>query len=172
MSTLYERQQLIDKFFQVGMLTHLTTPHGRGQNALRGQGKILLVLSDHNNISQKELSEYLGMTPQSTAEFVTKLVKKGLVAKNKSPEDGRISLITLTDAGRANITDLEQDIPSGLQYLTDEEEAQLLTLLTKLVEGMRADFDNADQSNGVFASVQRKMAEHMINEHLPKNDKD
>lgn len=175
MSTLFEQQQIMEKFFQLTMLTQLTEHskgHGDrnvGRNIFRGQGKILLILSEQDNLSQKELSNRLEMTPQSTAEFVTKLAKRGLVEKNKSPHDGRISLIKLTDAGRANIAELEQVSPDGLKYITDDEKKQLLAILTKLVDGMRADFDNADDPNGLFATVQRKMAEHMVNEHMPNN---
>ncbi|MFG1200349.1 winged helix-turn-helix domain-containing protein [Pediococcus acidilactici] len=45
----------------------------------KGQNKILVALSEGDNISQKELSQRLGISVQSIAEFIAKLLKKTVI---------------------------------------------------------------------------------------------
>ena len=101
MADLIEKHQLAAKLFEFTSLQHLADEQvERHSPVFRGQNKVLVALSEGDNISQKELAERLEMSVQSTAEFVTKLVKKDFVTKTKSPTDGRIQLIKLTEKGR------------------------------------------------------------------------
>ncbi len=63
----------------------------RPRLTVEGQGKILLALADEDHLSQRELATRLGMSPQSTSEFVYKLVNRNFVTLTKSPKiDGLI----------------------------------------------------------------------------------
>ncbi|MDR0921291.1 MAG: MarR family transcriptional regulator [Lactobacillales bacterium] len=171
MATLFETQQIIEKFMELSMLMQFSqdTKTRSGRNAFRGQGKVLLVLYQHENISQKELADYMRMTPQSTAEFVNKLVKRGMIEKSKSLTDGRVYLLRLTETGKKYVSDLELASPDGLKYIDEEEKQQLLSILTKLVDGMRADFEKREPE-GVFDSLQNMIAQHVVKTHIPKKD--
>jgi DNA-binding MarR family transcriptional regulator len=173
MESLLTNQQIMQKLFELTMLTQLSNDdkhHHGGRDAFRGQGKILLILNEHDNISQKDLAEEMGMTPQSTAEFVHKLEKKGYVKKNKSPEDARVSLVSLTDAGRENVSELSQTAPDGLKYISEKEKKDLLKILSKLVDGMREDFENKETDKNIIASMKHKIAMHVIDDHINKKN--
>ncbi|MDR3189989.1 MAG: MarR family transcriptional regulator [Lactobacillaceae bacterium] len=145
MVTNIQQHQLAERLDEFIMLQHLldTEGHRRGHgNAFQGQGKILVVLAQEDNISQKELAERLNLTPQSTAEFVSKLVKKGFVTKYRSPADGRITLVQLTEAGKAQTEHIEQTLPDYINYLDVEEQAQLNSILGKIINGLRNDVEN------------------------------
>ena len=45
----------------------------RPRLTVEGQGKILLALADEDHLSQQQLATRLGISPQSTSEFVYKL---------------------------------------------------------------------------------------------------
>lgn len=51
----------------------------------KGQNKILVALSEGDNISQKELSQRLGISVQSIAEFIAKLLKKATLPNKSRP---------------------------------------------------------------------------------------
>ena len=126
------------KLFEFTSLQHLADEQvERHSPVFRGQNKVLVALSEGDNISQKELAERLDMSVQSTAEFVAKLVKKDFVTKTKSPTDGRIQLIQLTDKGRHEAEKSLFYIPEYLDYLTPEEWTQLAAMLDKMNDGIR-----------------------------------
>ena len=62
-----------------------------------GQGRVLKVLKIKPEIPQKELSEILGMRPQSIGELLSKLEKKGYITRTPSPNDKRVIIVHLTE---------------------------------------------------------------------------
>lgn len=116
---------------------------------VEGQGKILLALSDEDHQSQRELATRLGMSPQSTSEFVYKLVKRNLVTLTKSPKDRRVNLVNLTTEGRQEIESAAQEVPPFLKALSDTEMDQLSSLLNKITTAMYEDIDAANPTLGV-----------------------
>ncbi|AZZ60972.1 MarR family transcriptional regulator [Oenococcus sp. UCMA 16435] len=120
----------------------------RPRLTVQGQGKILLALADEDHLSQRELATRLGMSPQSTSEFVYKLVKYNLVTLTKSPNDRRLNLVNLTTEGRQEIESAAQEVPSFVKVLSDAELDQLSSLLTKITTAMYADIDSANSTLG------------------------
>ena len=71
---------LIEQFTRIEWLLHRYhqqnhTHHGPMADPRRGQGRVLAILKMKPEISQKELSFLLDMTPQSLGEFLSKLEK-------------------------------------------------------------------------------------------------
>ncbi|MCM1598732.1 Transcriptional regulator, MarR family [Latilactobacillus sakei] len=116
---------------------------------VEGQGKILLALADEDHLSQRELATRLGMSPQSTSEFVAKLVKRELVTLTKLPSDRRVNLVNLTAAGRQEIESASQEVPPFVNALSEAELDQLVPLLTKITTAMYADIDASNPTLGV-----------------------
>lgn len=121
----------------------------RPRITVEGQGKILLALADEDHLSQKQLASHLGMSPQSTSEFVYKLVNRQLVTLSKSTKDRRVNLVNLTAAGRKEIASAAQEVPPFVNTLSDDELDQLAPLLTKITTAMYADIDAANPTLGV-----------------------
>lgn len=116
---------------------------------VEGQGKILLALAEEDHLSQRELATRLGMSPQSTSEFVYKLVKRNMVFLTKSSKDKRVNLVNLTGAGRQELESAEQEVPPFMRSLSDTELDQLSSLLTKITTSMYEDIDAANPTLGV-----------------------
>ncbi|MFT8669338.1 MAG: MarR family transcriptional regulator [Liquorilactobacillus hordei] len=121
----------------------------RPRLTVEGQGKILLALADENHLSQRQLATRLGMSPQSTGEFVSKLAKRKLVTLTKSQKDRRVNLVNLTNAGRKEIESAYQEVPPFVNSLSESEIDQLMPLLTKITTAMYADIDAANPTLGV-----------------------
>lgn len=104
---------------------------GRGS-----QKRILIVLSEAGPITQRELTARLGIQPGSASEVIAKLEQAGLVVRSLSETDRRTADISLTEEGeRQARTALEQRQrrhEEMFSSLTDEEKAQLLSLLEKV----------------------------------------
>jgi len=100
------------------------------------QNRILHILSKAERMTQRELTEQLGIRPGSASEIIKKLETAGLIVRQSNSEDRRTVDIALTDAGKAQVE--ENDSQFGhtnhalFESLSDEEKQQLLALLEKL----------------------------------------
>ena len=87
-------------------------------------------------MTQRELTERLGIQPGSASELVGKLERAGLVERTPSEQDRRTADVRLTEAGRARREQraaAEERQRSGLfAALSDEEKQTLLSLLERL----------------------------------------
>lgn len=96
------------------------------------------VLGEHGPMNMKNLAKQLGVTTGTTTVTVDRLEKKAYASREPVKEDRRVHLITLTDKGRQAFDEhhqyhlnLTEQIGS---VLSDEEAAQLLSLLRKINE--------------------------------------
>ena len=112
---------------------HHHGPHGKG-----GQKRILHLLSKTGGMTQRELTEQLGIQPGSASEIIKKLETTDLISRSTNENDRRIVDIQLTEAGKAEAEKIEQlrktESDDLYSVLTDEEQDQLLAILQKLAE--------------------------------------
>jgi DNA-binding MarR family transcriptional regulator len=82
------------------------------------------------------LAERLACVKSNVTQLVDRLEAEGLVARTPDPEDGRLRLAVITDAGRARYEDgirVQQQAEQELfSTLTDAEAHQLADLIAKL----------------------------------------
>lgn len=101
-----------------------------------GQGRVLRILSEAGSMTQRELTERLGIQPGSASEVIGKLEKAGLIQRTTSVADRRTADILLTEAGKAQAeeqtTMRRQRTREMFASLTDEEKETLRALLEKL----------------------------------------
>ncbi|SFD96782.1 DNA-binding transcriptional regulator, MarR family [Paenibacillus catalpae] len=101
-----------------------------------GQEIMLLQLWDNDGQSQQSLGRTIGVDHSTVAKSVKRLEESGLVTRTRSPEDGRVTLVWLTEAGRnleakVNIIwkELEQITVNGL---TESERKQIESLAYRI----------------------------------------
>ena len=102
------------------------------------QAGVLRRLAQFPGQSQRELADALGMHAPRLVALIDELEGRGLVARDRHPEDRRNYAISLTDEGRRLLAELgrlvgqhEHAITAGLN---DDERTQLLTLLRRIAE--------------------------------------
>lgn len=131
---------LMEKFFQISRLMHQS--HHRTMDdcnaSCRGQGRILLLLKKHPNITQKELSSLLDIRSQSLGELLVRLERNGCIIRRPSEADHRIMNIQLTPmgmeaAGRAENN--KQKSAKLFDCLSAEEKSRLDDYLDRLMAG-------------------------------------
>jgi DNA-binding MarR family transcriptional regulator len=104
------------------------------------QELILMQLWDDDGQSQKALGQTQRFDHSTIAKSVRRLETAGLVSRKKSSDDGRVTLVFLTDAGQALKertlaiwTELER---RTVHSLTSEEQAQLVTIARKIIPNL------------------------------------
>ena len=100
------------------------------------QNRILHILAKEGAMTQRALTEHLGIQPGSASEVIGKLEKAGFISRVTSDEDRRTADIRLTDAGKAQAEEQaarqKEKLREMFSALTEEEKASLLKILEKL----------------------------------------
>ncbi|WP_460864444.1 MarR family winged helix-turn-helix transcriptional regulator [Rhodococcus aerolatus] len=89
-----------------------------------------------------ELAARERLTQPGMTSLVTRLVDEGLVTRAADPSDGRVAVVSITDAGRACLAGVRlaraDDLRRRLTHLTDEDRRALaaaIPALTRLTSG-------------------------------------
>ena len=100
------------------------------------QSRILIIINQAETITQRELTERLGVQPGSASEVIGKLESAGLVTRTMSEQDRRTSDIKLTEAGKEKAKEAaeqrKQRHTEMFSCLSEEDKADLLMLLEKV----------------------------------------
>ncbi|HHV12743.1 MAG TPA: MarR family transcriptional regulator [Clostridiales bacterium] len=113
----------------------------------RGQDRILRILEENEEVSQKEVQEQLGIQSGSMSEIVIKLESKGLLERVKDDADKRMAKLRLTELGREKLKEINQRSEAGdaqlFQALSEEEQETLKGLLSKLTASWEESYEAA-----------------------------
>lgn len=100
------------------------------------QFQLLGVLYDHGAFGQRELGLTLGTDPSILVTMLNPLEDAGLISRDRDPQDRRCHVVTLTPAGRKQLTralrdqrEAEDDLFAGLDQDQREQLRQLLIAL-------------------------------------------
>ena len=97
---------------------------------------VITLINANPNITQKRLSQAINVSPPNLATLLDRLEKRGLVVRQRNPNDKRSQTLVLTAEGRnlckkadKTVFELETEATS---MLSDAERAELLRLLQKI----------------------------------------
>lgn len=100
------------------------------------QKRILIILHENGPMTQRALTEWLGIKPGSASEVLAKLENAGLIRRTASERDRRTVDISLTEAGRAQAVEAAAQRKARHEQmfacLTEEEKQTFLALAEKL----------------------------------------
>ncbi len=96
---------------------------------------------------QAALAEALGLDASTVSRHVRALVDEGLVESSRDPDDGRATVLSITDPGGDFLMDRLRSHRETLQAATSDftegERAELVRLLHKLAAALAAHKENA-----------------------------
>ncbi|WP_317959241.1 MarR family winged helix-turn-helix transcriptional regulator [Phaeobacter inhibens] len=101
---------------------------------------IMLHLWEEEGLTQKQLVQRVGIEQGTMANTLKRMERDGLVVSQRDLSDGRRREIRLTEHGRSlrspALRIAEEQNTFVLASLTTEEQAQILTLVTKVIQNM------------------------------------
>lgn len=101
-----------------------------------GQEILLMQLWNQDSQSQNSLRKTLGLDHSTIAKTVQRMEKADLVKRSRSPEDGRVTVVSLTKAGQ-DLNKKVLEIWSSLEHITtnnmSKEETDLFVSLTQKI---------------------------------------
>lgn len=120
----------------MGMLRDLGHTMRFRHESRGGKMRILAILNESGGMTQRALTEHLGIQPGSASEVLAKLESVCLITRTPNPHDRRTSDLALTDAGRAAVVqamdERQKNVEEMFACLSEEEKQTLLTLLQKI----------------------------------------
>lgn len=130
----YEREDVNGKLvINLRDISHTMRDLSEGRGS---QKRILILLLEEVPITQRELTQRLGIQPGSASEVVAKLENAGLLTRTESESDRRTVDITLTEEGsrQAEEARAQRAGRHGEMFsaLSQEEKTRLLGLLEKI----------------------------------------
>lgn len=101
------------------------------------QIRILMMLTESDGISQRDMTTLLQLRPQSVSETLSKLENSGMVERRQNPNDKRISNVFLLPEGKKKAEEICCQMPDAaamfLSPLSEEEKEQMLMMMNKLI---------------------------------------
>ena len=125
---LSEDEKILSQLRRLGFISRFGA-EGKG-----GQERVIRTLARHGAMTQRELTEKLGIQPGSASEIIGKAERAGLLTRSESEQDRRTVDVALTEEGRQLAG--KESLPP-LQCFTEEEKHQLLSMLEKLSAAWR-----------------------------------
>lgn len=120
----------------------LVTKQLRQVGIYPGQENVLVELLNYGELSQNDLVKRLVVNHSTIAKSVSRLVSSGFATTIKSTEDGRVTLVSLTDQGRKVATEVkrvldraEQNLLSGLSA---DERQTFVALANQISQNLAA----------------------------------
>ena len=102
----------------------------------RSQFCFLKLIAANADLQVGEVARCLGVSPAATSKNLEKLVRLGLVVREASNEDRRVTLLSASDAGRQLVAQVfprhAEIVEAEFSRLTALEQATLAALLKKL----------------------------------------
>lgn len=138
----------------IGRMMHFFALHriaifkaGEGTGIKRGQLPLLNMIDEHKSSTQKELADFLFVSPASIAVSIKRMQKQGLVTKAADSDDLRYNRITLTPEGqrilnetRASFDAIDERVFSGF---TDEECETFYNFIDRMANNISDISENA-----------------------------
>ena len=113
----------------------------------QSQVAALIHLDRVEQLSQTDLARRIGMRKAAAGTLIDGLEGKGLVERTRSREDRRLQLVSITDAGRAVVDEVDhmgEQLGTALRTgVTRDERAQLVSILQRLRDNLR-ELDHSD----------------------------
>jgi DNA-binding MarR family transcriptional regulator len=84
------------------------------------QLRVLMLIRTKGQVTIRELSEQLGVSPPSASAMVDRLVEKGLLSREPSQEDRRKVVVSISPQALNDIQRLEEEILCSFVNLVDK----------------------------------------------------
>lgn len=108
------------------------------------QSHVLLYLHERGgSVDQSEMTLFLRVRPSTANGILDRLEEKQLIARTVSDADARRKIVTLTEAGQAQITRFHAAFREAeavmIRGLDEEQQERLRSLLRKVIQNLEED---------------------------------
>ena len=134
----------------VGRLSHLfprwmSAKIEKVHDVTSSQILAVFIISQDDKVTMGQLAQMLDLTPRAITGLMSGLEKKKLVTRTKDQNDARITWLSLSEIGKKFLKDARPDASKKLstlfEVLTKKEQIELVRVIEKLTDHMKAQID-------------------------------
>lgn len=136
-----DRSKLIEAIFENMQQMHRSST-GKFQMLTKecgitlSQMELLLLVKHSGPLSVKDIAAYLHLTPGAVTQMLEHLEQQSYVAREASPEDRRITNVSLTDGGRKKLRSIWERRTKTMQDIVQTLETDELAVWLRVQEKM------------------------------------
>lgn len=141
-----QKQSLREILFQIELLKRRKVQRfllDIGLTPGQGQARILVYLSSHSSVTQKEIADRCMLDVTTMSRVLNKLEEMGLISRQRDPGCRRAYQIGVTEAGRQKAEEVNRGFERLEEMLcrelSEEEIGSLMTGLKKVKESLETD---------------------------------
>lgn len=141
-----QKQSLREILFQIELLKRRKVQRfllDIGLTPGQGQARILVYLSSHSSVNQKEIADRCMLDATTMSRVLNKLEEMGLISRQRDPGCRRAYQIGLTEAGQQKAEEVNRGFERLEEMLcrelSEEEIGSLTTGLKKVKESLETD---------------------------------
>ena len=141
-----QKQSLREILFQIELLKRRKVQRfllDIGLTPGQGQARILVYLSSHSSVTQKEIADRCMLDVTTMSRVLNKLEEMGLISRQRDPGCRRAYQVGLTEAGRQKAEEVNRGFERLEEMLcrelSEEEIGSLTTGLKKVKESLETD---------------------------------
>ena len=109
----------------------------------RGQGMMLMFISDHEGMAHSEVAERLNISPAATTKVIKRLEKEGYLQRRSDEHDERISRVFLMPKGKSIIEGIRESFrrldDRTFQGFSDADQEKFRDYLDRILANLRED---------------------------------
>ena len=151
--------RLMEELYLMGRLFRATITSPEEGGLLPGSLGVLALLSFRGECRQNELAADMCISQSALSRQVSELVANGYIVRHADPQDGRASLISLTDEGAALLKRTQQgrarQLAEMLADWTDDDAGAACHTIHKLKEALAKNAHHA--SRGVHVPNKKEV---------------
>ncbi|MDE9364082.1 MarR family transcriptional regulator [Luteipulveratus sp. YIM 133132] len=131
-------EQLVDALSALGRATRASASHWAHDAGALGRTDlaVLKCVEGHGEVRMSDLASAVQVHPSVISRQVCALEKEGLVARRSHPDDGRVGLISVTEAGTARLDETSRAFAGYLARRTAHWDPEKLALAADLIRQM------------------------------------
>jgi MarR family transcriptional regulator, organic hydroperoxide resistance regulator len=125
------------------------------EGAHPAQGGCLMVLSQRDGMSQREIADQLRLAPPTITAMLQRMEKGGIVVRRPDAEDQRLVRVYLTDEGRALESELRGAIASHINHIigamSEQDRSEFARLLELMAQNINQEIAATDAAESAAA---------------------
>lgn len=137
-------QQLSHDLDKISLMRRIFTQRAATKDGIfLAQLPVMRYISKHPGCTQKDVADFMKVSPPSIAVMVKRMVRDGVLKKEADEHDMRQNRLTITDAGlevaeqcKRLFGDLDQQLYAGF---SDDELLLFSSFLTRLIDNLSSD---------------------------------
>jgi len=127
-------QMIFDYIDQFKILLSAETWENILLNSSKNEILVLLLLYRGSDVNMSQIAEYLAAPLNTTTGIVSRMEKKGMVARVRSASDKRVVTIVLTESGRTQVGNIMTLVLKYGEKILSTLSSEELSLLTGVID--------------------------------------